>query len=149
MRFRQPAALTRLAPFGPTVLRVIAGVVFMAHGLDKLGNGMEGVGGFFGSLGIPAPEIMAYVVTALEVGGGLLLILGLGTRIVALLMAIQMIFTIARVRADLGLIAEQGAGAEIDLMLLAAGVALALLGPGALSADRIIGLEPKEQLVPA
>lgn len=146
MRFRQPAALGRLAPFGPTILRVMAGIVFLVHGLDKLNNGVEGVGGFFGSLNIPMPQIMAWVITILEIGGGILLIVGLGTRLVATLFAIEMVFTILLVKADAGVIGQQGAGAEIDMMLLAAGVALALLGPGALSVDGMVGLEPKDGL---
>ncbi|HEX2053394.1 MAG TPA: DoxX family protein [Actinomycetota bacterium] len=149
MRFRQPAVFSRLAPYGPTVLRIAMGIVFIAHGMQKIDNGMAGVAGFFGSLNIPMPEVMAWVITALEVGGGVLLLLGLGTRIVALLFAIQMVFTIALVRAELGLVAQQGTGAEIDLMLLAAGLALAFTGPGAAAVDRMIGLEPKESPIHA
>lgn len=52
-----------------------------------------------------------------------------------------MVFTIPLVKLDVGLIGEQGAGAEIDLLLLAGGITLALLGPGALSVDRMLGLE--------
>lgn len=143
MRLQPPATLTRLAPFAPTILRVAMGIVFIAHGLQKLNNGVDGFSGFLGSLGVPMPQLMGWVVTILEVGGGILLIIGLGTRIVALLLAIQMVFTIVLVRAEVGLIGEQTTGAEVDVMLLAAGLALVLLGPGAAALDRIIGLEPR------
>lgn len=138
-----PAFLNRLAPFAATVLRLAMGVVFIAHGWQKLDNGVSGFAGFLSSLNIPAPEVMAWVVTILEIGGGILLVAGLGTRLVALALAALMVGTIIMVKAEAGLIGEQGVGAEIDLMLLAGGVALALLGPGAASVDRAIGLEPK------
>lgn len=139
---RTPLFLTRLAPFAATVLRVAVGIVFIAHGYDKVRNGLEGFAGFLTSLNVPMPELMSYVVTILEIGGGILLILGLGTRIVALLLALEMVFTIALVKLDVGFIGEQGAGAELDFLLLAGGLTLALLGAGALSADRALGLEP-------
>jgi putative oxidoreductase len=139
---RTPAFLTRLSPFAGTVLRVAVGIVFVAHGYQKVSNGLEGFGGFLTSLNVPMPDLMSYVVTILEIGGGILLILGLGTRIVALLLALEMVFTIALVKLDTGFIGEQGTGAELDFLLLAGGLTLALLGPGALSADRALGMEP-------
>jgi putative oxidoreductase len=119
------------------------GVVFIAHGMQKLNNGVEGFGGFLSSLNVPIPEIMAWVVMLLEIGGGVLLILGLGTRAVAVLLALLMVGTLTMVKIDAGLIGEGGTGGEIDLMLLAGAVALALMGPGAAAVDRVIGLEPR------
>lgn len=138
-----PTALQRLAPFAATVLRVAVGVVFIAHGWQKLDNGVSGFAGFLTSLNIPAPELMAWVVTILEIGGGVLLVLGLGTRLAGLALAALMVGTIITVKAEAGLIGEQGVGAELDVLLLAGGLTLALLGPGAASLDRAIGLEPK------
>jgi putative oxidoreductase len=139
---RTPAFLTRLSPFAATVLRIAVGVVFIAHGMQKFNNGVDGFAGFLTSLNVPLPEVMKWVVPILEVGGGVLLILGLGTRIVALLLALEMVFTISLVKLDVGFIGAQGTGAELDFLLLAGGLTLALLGPGALSADRAVGLEP-------
>jgi putative oxidoreductase len=95
-------------------------------------------------LGVPIPGLMAWVVTLVEIVGGALLILGLGTRIWGLLLAVEMAFTLTMVKAGVGLIAPQGegAGAELDLLLMAGGLALALMGPGALALDRLVGLEP-------
>lgn len=143
MRFTQPAFLHRLSPWAGTVLRIAMGIVFIAHGMQKLNNGVDGFGGFLSSLNVPVPEITAWVVTLLEIGGGILLILGLGTRAVAVLLALLMVGTLVMVKMDTGLIGEGGAGAEIDLMLLAGAVALALMGPGAAAVDRMIGLEPR------
>ena len=72
-----------------------------------------------------------------------MLVAGLLTRVVALLLAIQMVFTTALVKLDVGLIGPMGggAGAEIDLALWSGMVALVLLGPGLLAIDRLIGIE--------
>lgn len=85
---------------------------------------------------------MAPLITALEIGGGLLLIIGLGTRIVALLFALEMIGTTLLVKVDMGLIAQGGAGAELDLAMLAGSLAILFLGPGKLAVDNKIGLGP-------
>ncbi len=148
MRFAQPAFLTRLSPFAGTVLRIAVGVVFIAHGMQKFNNGVDGFAGFLTSLNVPLPELMKWVVPLLEVGGGLLLILGLATRLVAVLFALEMVGTILLVKMDVGLIGEGGTGAEIDLMLLAGAIALVLMGPGAAAVDRMIGLEPRLVNVP-
>jgi putative oxidoreductase len=148
MRFAQPAFLTRSAPYAGTVLRVAMGIVFIAHGMQKFNNGLDGFAGFLTSLNVPLPELMKWVVALLEVGGGILLILGLATRLVAVLFALEMVGTILLVKMDAGLIGEGGTGAEIDLMLLAGAIALALMGPGAVAVDRMIGLEPRLMNVP-
>ena len=142
MRFARPAFLTRSAPYAGTVLRIAMGIVFIAHGLPKFDD-VDGFGGFLTSLNVPLPELMKWVVPLLEVGGGILLILGLATRVVAVLFALEMVGTILLVKLDVGLIGEGGTGAEIDLMLLAGAIALALMGPGAAAVDRMIGLEPR------
>lgn len=143
MPMRLPAAVTRLSPFAGTVLRLAVGVIFIAHGFDKLNNGVNGFAGFLASLNVPAPDLMAWLVTILELGGGVLLILGLATRAVALAFVVMMVFTISLVKAEVGLIGAEGAGAEIDLMLLAGALALVLMGPGAASVDGKLGLEPQ------
>ena len=116
-------------------LRLALGVVMAFHGLDKVGD-VEGFAGFVDSLGVPAPTLMAYVVTYLELLGGIALILGLATRYVSALFAIEMVFTIALVKIDVGLIAaEGGAGAELDLLVLAIALSLLLTGAGSWSVD--------------
>lgn len=127
----------RLQAFVPTLLRVVVGATFLLHGLPKLQN-MAGTARFFGQLGFPLPEAVALFIGLLEVVGGVLLILGLVTRWVALLFVCEMIVAIVLVKAKVGYIAPpgQGAGAELDVLLLVGAFAVLVLGPGALAAER-------------
>ncbi|MGH2405018.1 MAG: DoxX family protein [bacterium] len=127
------------APYALSVLRVLVGVTFVAHGYPKLAS-LQGFAGFLGSLGVPLPQVAAIIVTVLEVVGGLALIVGLGTRWAAVALAIEMLVTTLVVKLpNLGFVAapdRPGAGAELDLLLMAACLVLWTAGGGALSADR-------------
>lgn len=115
----------------------------LVHGLDKLGDGLDGFAGFVGSLGVPLPTVTAAGVIFVEVVGGALLLVGLLTRLWGLLIALLMAGTTVLVKLDVGLIAGQGegTGAELDLALLAGALAISLLGPGLASLDEVLGLE--------
>ena len=119
------------------VLRLAVGVVLAYHGWLKLQD-VSGFAGYVEFLGIPAPDLMAYVVTYLEFLGGIALIAGLATRYVAALFVIEMIFTISLVKFDVGLIAsEGGVGAELDILILAIALGLVLTGAGRWSLDAL------------
>ncbi|MEX2394206.1 MAG: DoxX family protein [Actinomycetota bacterium] len=133
--------LDRYRNLGLLAARGIPGVIFLYHGYQKLDGGIGGVGGFLSSLGVPLPDVMAYVLTFGEIIGGIFLILGLLTRVVALAFIVEMILAIILVKLDIGLIAQGGAGAELDLGLISAMAAVATFGPGTLSVDRNMGLE--------
>jgi len=127
-----------LAPYVPTVLRILVGLIFLLHGLPKW-QGLDGFAGFLGSLGVPLTGLFAFLVALLETGGGLLLIIGLGTRWVALLFVIEMILTTLLYKVNIGFIsptATPGVGAELDLLLLVCAFALAVLGSGPLSVEQ-------------
>jgi putative oxidoreductase len=118
---------------GLTILRVVVGIVFLMHGYQKLFKmGIHGVAGFFGHHGIPLPLVAAVIVTALEFGGGILLIAGIGVRILAPLFAIEMVVAILTFQLPHGFFAQNN-GVEFPLTLLAAALCLALAGGGALS----------------
>ena len=69
---------------GTTLLRLIVGTTFIAHGSQKLFSfGVAGTAGFLGCLGVPMANVMAPVLIATELGGGILLVLGLLTRYVS------------------------------------------------------------------
>jgi putative oxidoreductase len=111
--------------------------VLAYHGWLKLQE-VSGFAGYVEFLGIPAPDLMAYVVTYLEFLGGIALIAGLATRYVAALFVIEMIFTISLVKFDVGLIAsEGGVGAELDILILAIALGLVLTGAGRWSLDAL------------
>ena len=135
----ESARTATLATYGFLVLRVAVGAVFAMHGWQKLTMmGILGVSGFFGSLGIPAPELAALAVTILELVGGLALILGLGTRVVGALLAVNMLVALALVHLPNGFFVDAG-GFEFVLTLFAASLFFALAGPGALSLDALLG----------
>jgi putative oxidoreductase len=114
---------------GFTIVRVIVGIVFIAHGAQKLfGFGIAGVIGGFGQYGVPLPTISAPLVTFVELLGGIALLLGLFTRIAAILLAIDMLGAIVFVHFKGGFFLP--AGYEYPLTLLAVMVALAIGGPG-------------------
>ena len=115
------------------ILRVLIGVVFLMHGVGKIQGGIPGVGAFLGQVGFPVPVFFGYVLTFVEVLGGIALIIGVFTRLSALLLSIVMILAIITVKASVGLIAAPGSGgtgAELDIALLAGLLAVLLQGPG-------------------
>ena len=117
---------------GLTILRITVGAVFLAHGYQKLFHmGFHGVAGFFGHAGIPLPMASAVVVTLVEFVGGILLIAGVGTRVAAALLAVDMVVAILVVHLKHGFFAPMGF--EFPLTLLAATLCLALAGGGMLS----------------
>jgi putative oxidoreductase len=133
--------LNRYRNIGLLFARGIPGVIFLYHGWQKFDGGIDGVSGFLQSLNVPLPDVMAYVLTFGELIGGALLIVGFMTRLVALAHIVEMILAILLVKIDIGLIAQGGAGAELDLAMIAALAAVATFGPGSLSVDRNVGIE--------
>ena len=130
--------LTQIQGWGITVLRVVVGIVFLAHGGQKLFVwGFGGMAGFLGQVGIPAPMLAAVVVTLVEFLGGLALLLGLFTRWAAIPLAINMAVAILTVHLRAGFFLPNGY--EFALTLLAANVALILLGSGEASLDSLLG----------
>lgn len=100
-----------------TLIRVVFGLIFTVHGVAKLQMGLENVSGYFASLGLPG--FFAYVVASLELIGGIAVMLGLGTRVFAVLFALMMAGATIKVKLGGGLLGNgQGAGYELDLALL-------------------------------
>ena len=134
-------AFGRLAAAAPVLIRLIVGGMMLFHGLDKLNSGPANFGQFLGQLGLPAPAALGWLVTLLELVGGGMLIIGLLSRLVALLMTIELICAIALVTGANGLIATEGVGFERDLAYIAGFLAILLLGPGKPSLDHALKLE--------
>jgi putative oxidoreductase len=129
------------------VARVALGILFIDHGLQKYHakGGLASFEGFLRSLNnIPAPALTAHVVPLLEVGGGIALIAGLLTRVIALLLAGEMLVTGFVVKAHdlhMPLVSQMAAGVELDLVYLVLLVSIVTLGPGRACADYLFGLE--------
>jgi putative oxidoreductase len=116
------------------ILRVVVGVVFVAHGGQKLfATGLDDVAAGFAKLSIPVPEVATMVVTLVELLGGLALIVGWVVRWAALLLAVDMLVAMLVVHLRGGFFLPEGV--EYVLTLLAATVALVLLGAGRASLD--------------
>jgi len=129
--------LSRWQGWGITVLRLAVGIVFLAHGGQKLFVwGFGNVAAFMGKIGVPAPMLAAIVVTVVEFFGGLALVLGSFTRWAAALLAINMLVAIMTVHLKAGFFLP--AGVEFALTLFAANVALVLLGSGEASVDCLL-----------
>ncbi|HXQ76905.1 MAG TPA: DoxX family protein [Gemmatimonadaceae bacterium] len=125
---------TQRMSLGLTILRVIVGVVFIVHGAQKLFVfGIPGVTAAFGQMHIPLAAISAPGVAILEFVGGIALVIGLFTRIFALLLAIDMLGAILFVHGRNGFFLPTGY--EFALTLIGAFVALAVGGPGEYSVD--------------
>lgn len=134
-RYTQP-----LAPYAPTVLRVVVGAVFMFTGISKITN-PPGFIGFVTTLGFPLPGLLAWLPILFEPIGGALLILGIGTRWLATYFVLEMLITAFIVKAVRGTPfivggGQPGTGWELDLLLLAGAFALAALGSGPISVER-------------
>lgn len=127
-----------LATAAQTILRVVIGFLFAAHGWQKYFQfTLDGTTAAFGQMGIPAAGLVAPVVATLEIVGGIALILGVLTRIFAVLLTVNMLGAIFLVHISAGVFVEAG-GYELVLALAAGAAAIALLGAGRISVDRFI-----------
>jgi putative oxidoreductase len=118
-----------------TILRVVLGFIFVVHGWQKYNDiGIAGMQTGFGQMGVPAAEITGVLVVLLELVGGFLLILGFLSRLIAVLLAVEMLGAWALVHASKGFFVNEG-GYELVLILAAAALTIALAGPGRFSVD--------------
>jgi putative oxidoreductase len=130
------------AGYGLTILRIIAGVTFVAHGSQKLfgwfgGYGLAGVGEWMESIGLAPGYLMALMAGSAEFFGGLALILGLLARPAAAVLAVTMLVAIASVHLANGFFMSNN-GYEFALALLAMSLAVLSEGAGKLSLDQRI-----------
>ncbi|MBI4472237.1 MAG: DoxX family protein [Acidobacteria bacterium] len=122
--------------WGITILRVVVGLIFVAHGAQKLFQfGITGTAGAMEQIGLPLPLLSAILATAAEFLGGIALVTGLYTRLAAIPLAFTMLVAALTVHLKGGFFLP--AGIEYTLVLLAANIALVLTGPGALALDNL------------
>lgn len=125
--------------WGPVALRIPVGLIFAAHGAQKLfgwfgGYGLEGTGQWMGSIGLAPGYLMALLAGSAEFFGGLALVLGLLVRPAAAALAFAMLVAIFAVHIDKGLFVANN-GYEFGLALVAVAVSLVVTGAGRASLD--------------
>ena len=125
---------------GVLALRIPVGIIFAAHGAQKLfgwfgGYGLEGTGQFFGSVGLDPGYLMALLAGLVEFFGGLALVFGVLVRPAAAALAFAMLIAIFAVHFSKGFFLDKG-GYEYALALFAASLSLLFSGAGRYSVDR-------------
>ncbi|PHN28628.1 DoxX family protein [Pseudomonas sp. ICMP 561] len=143
MNTRIKSLLTTRAGYGLTVVRILVGIIFVAHGSQKLfgafgGYGLEGTGQYMASLGLTPGYLMALLSGSAEFFGGLGLVVGLLARPAALVLAATLVVAILSVHIHNGLFMANN-GYEFALALLGGVIAVLIEGAGKLSIDRAIG----------
>lgn len=126
----------RLGFLAPLLIRLTVGLVFIGTGWGKL-NSLPDVTEFFTSLHVPFPALNARVVATTEFVGGILLIVGLGSRLIALPLAFTMVIAILTAKLDKidGITTLVGFDEWSYLVMF---LVIALIGPGALSLDALL-----------
>lgn len=128
--------------YSALALRLPLGIIFAAHGAQKLfgwfgGYGLEGTGQWMASIGLEPGVLLAALSGSAEFFGGLFLILGLLTRPSALVLAVTMLVAIFSVHISNGLFMSNN-GYEFGLALLAGAASLLISGGGRASVDSLI-----------
>jgi len=123
--------LDRLQPLGFLVLRVVLGAIMIGHGYGKVFGGLHKHAEFVASLGMPA--WLGYLSAAAEFFGGILLVVGLVTRIAALAVCIDLLVAIFKVHLHNGLLGQNGY--QFPLALAAMAFAIIFTGSGPISLD--------------
>ena len=132
--------------FSALVLRLVLGIIIAAHGYPKLFKkdySPEGFPGLLKILGVPAATFAAYTIGTVEFFGGVLLCIGLWTRLCALLITIDRLAVIMKSKFNTGLKlkiidGKWVGGYERDLALLAIAFVLVIFGSGKFSFDWIV-----------
>lgn len=128
---------------GLLLIRIVVGLLFAGHGLQKLlgwfgGGGLRATASMFDRGGLGPGRVTAPLGGAAELGGGLSLALGLLTPVGAIAVLVMMAGAVVAVHGRNGLWNTNG-GSEYNLVLGAIALALALIGPGRWSVDHVIG----------
>jgi putative oxidoreductase len=136
MPILRPASPAQL-DFGLLVLRLVTGIVFIAHGAQKVFvYGFDGVAGAFAGMGVPMAGVVGPLVALAELLGGLALVAGLLTRLAGAGLAVVMLGAVLVAHLSAGFFLP--AGYEFALTLLGASLALAATGAGAWSLDAML-----------
>lgn len=124
---------------GIFLARLGLGIIFIAHGWQKFfTNTIAGTQAGFESMGAPLPDVSAVLAASIELGGGILLVLGLLTPLVGGLLFLDMVGAFFVAHADKGVFVDKG-GFELVLALGVGSLLIAVVGAGRLSVDAVLG----------
>jgi len=140
-----PQRLEGLQRLAILILRLFLGVAFVMHGAQKVfgafgGPGIAGVTGMLSKMGMEPSQILAWVLSITEFGGGLCVLLGFLTRFWAAGLVIDMAVAVFKVHLANGFFASRN-GFELPLALGVMALVILLSGPGSVSIDRAAGIE--------
>ncbi len=131
------AILSSTPDAAATLARVALGAMFLVHGVPKIRD-MRKTMGWVKSTGFPGGAAFAALFSLLEFFGGIALVVGFLTQAVAVLFALEMVATAVFSKTKLG--KKYVLGYELEVAFLVLALVVAMLGPGPLSVDRLIGL---------
>ena len=144
--FKSPSQ--RQVSIGLTVLRLILGATFIAHGAQKLFvMGLPAISGGFAQMGIPMAGFFGPFVSLVEFFGGIAIVLGLLTRLTGLGLAVNMVVAMLTVHLKNGFFNPNGV--EFPLALFGMSVALIAMGAGAFSIDALLSNRSTTAALPA
>ena len=124
------------------VFRVLVGLLFMQHGLQKMfglfeGPGIPGFAGFLSTLGFPAPIFFSYVAASIELFGGLAIALGLFARLAAFIATLELLIVYSLAHIPNGLIPILNQG-ELALLYVASFLVIMVFGAGKWSLEKVM-----------
>lgn len=124
------------------VLRVWAGIVLIAHGVNHA-RSLKGTAKWFGSVGFSSPGLNAWLSAANEIAVGVALIIGLLTAVAAAALAATMLVAFWAIHRFVGFFVfhRPDEGYEYVATLAVVALVVAILGPGSISIDAAIGIE--------
>ncbi len=141
--------------WGLLILRLALGITFIFHGWLKLNShgptkGPAGFAGWLKQMGVPLPLVFAWIVVLLETAGAVLLVLGLGTPLLAIGFAIDMAVAILLVKRQMmnaAFMDQKAQGWEFEFALLAQAFALLFTGAGSISLDYALGIALPDTII--
>ncbi|HYE23433.1 MAG TPA: DoxX family protein [Candidatus Paceibacterota bacterium] len=127
------ACSKKFADLAPLLLRVVVGAIFLVHGWEKFVGGVPGIEAFLAGMNFPVPGLLAVLLIAAEIGGGILLILGAFTHWVAKVLAFVALVALVAVHLPNGFTGP--GGYEFILLILVSCISIVITGPGKISVD--------------
>lgn len=106
--------------YANTVLRILTGVIFFMHGRFKLVWGYSNLSEWLHGQGFPLAAFFAHVLPWIELLGGIIMIIGIGSRYLAILFSLILLTALFKVKLAAGFISSKDTGYEFDLLLLVA-----------------------------